>query len=352
MRVSIIIPTFNRFSFLVEAIGSALAQDYPDLEIVISDNASTDFTPEVARYFSKDPRVKYFRNPENIGMVKNWHKAVFEYATGEWFLILSDDDILTNPAFISQAVQLIKFSKEMVIVYSNSYIFDEGLNTLTKLKLPFHSIEDGNLVFSKRGTVQPQDFVLCNILFNKKLSADCGAFLNANNLSCDTELFLRLCLRGKVGVVDQYSSIYRVHFGNLLKSVNKNTDLVIGNLDSLLLPLIEAEKAHLGAGFIKDFILNSEIKREILVSLLKTAAVNRSRARTLYLELKNLLSGRDYHLLPSEFVFAMMILAAGTLTPLFILRRRAIYFLNSINRFIFGRQIYFELLKQKVYIIE
>ncbi|MGZ3749514.1 MAG: glycosyltransferase family 2 protein, partial [Pseudobdellovibrionaceae bacterium] len=93
MRVSIIIPTFNRASFLVEAIESALAQDYGDLEVVISDNASTDYTSEVAQYFSKDPRVKYFRNAENIGMVKNWHKAVFEYATGAWFLILSDDDI-------------------------------------------------------------------------------------------------------------------------------------------------------------------------------------------------------------------------------------------------------------------
>lgn len=352
MRVSIIIPTFNRSSFLVESIASALAQDYKDLEVVISDNASTDYTSDVGRYFSKDPRVKYFRNSENIGMVRNWRKAVFEYATGDWFLILSDDDILTNPFFVSQAIQIAKASPEVGIVYSNSYVFDEGLNTLTKLKLPFHRIEDGILVFSKRGTVHPQDFALCNILFHKSRSADCDAFLNSNNLSCDTELFLRLCLKYKVGVVNEYSSLYRVHLGNLLKSVNKNTELVIGSLDSLLKPLIEAEKARISATVIKDFISNSGIKREILVSLLKTSAVNKVRAQVLYNELKGLLNGKNHHLLPSKFVFTLMTIAASTLTPLFILRRRALYFFNSLNRLIFGRQIYFELLKQKVYIIE
>ncbi|MGZ3744456.1 MAG: glycosyltransferase family 2 protein [Pseudobdellovibrionaceae bacterium] len=352
MRVSIIIPTFNRASFLVEAIESALAQDYGDLEVVISDNASTDYTSEVARYFSKDPRVKYFRNAENIGMVKNWHKAVFEYATGEWFLILSDDDILTNPYFVSQAVQLIKSAKDVTVVYSNSYVLDEGLKTLTKLKVPFQTIENGDLVFSKRGTVLPQDFALCNVLFDKKLSEECGAFLNSNNLSCDTELFLRLCLRGRVGIVRGYASIYRVHSGNLLKSASRNIDLVVGSLDSLLKPLMEAQKFHVEAGILRDFVLNSRIKREIFVSLLKTSAMSKEKGSALFLELQSLLRGYDYHLLPSNFVFTIMNVTAVAVTPLFVLRRRALFVLNSLKRLIFGRQVYFELLKQKVYIIE
>jgi hypothetical protein len=285
-------------------------------------------------------------------MVRNWHKAVFEYATGDWFVILSDDDILTNPYFISQAVQLIKTSKDVTVVYSNSYVYDEGLRTLTKLKVPFHNIEKGVLVFSKRGTVRPQDFALCNVLFDRKLSAECGAFLNSNNLSCDTELFLRLCLRGRVGVVSQYSSIYRVHSGNLLKSASKNTDLVVGSLDSLLKPLLEAEKFQLNTDLIRDFIANSRIKREILVSLLKTSAMSKDKGRALYFELQSLLKEYDYRLLPSSFVFTIMLVTASALTPLFVLRRRALYVLNSLKRQIFGRRVYFGLLKQKVYIIE
>ncbi|MGZ3748134.1 MAG: hypothetical protein ACXWRE_12205, partial [Pseudobdellovibrionaceae bacterium] len=266
--------------------------------------------------------------------------------------ILSDDDILTNPYFVSQAVQLIKSAKDVTVVYSNSYVLDEGLKTLTKLKVPFQTIENGDLVFSKRGTVLPQDFALCNVLFDKKLSEECGAFLNSNNLSCDTELFLRLCLRGRVGIVRGYASIYRVHSGNLLKSASRNIDLVVGSLDSLLKPLMEAQKFHVEAGILRDFVLNSRIKREIFVSLLKTSAMSKEKGSALFLELQSLLRGYDYHLLPSNFVFTIMNVTAVAVTPLFVLRRRALFVLNSLKRLIFGRQVYFELLKQKVYIIE
>jgi glycosyltransferase involved in cell wall biosynthesis len=352
MRVSLIIPTYNRADFLVDAIKSAMAQDYSDLEIIIADNASTDYTAAAAKYFSKDPRIKYFKNSENIGMVRNWRKAVVEYTTGEWFLVLSDDDILTNPRFVSQAVEIIKSASEVSVVYSNSYVFDEALNTITKIKLPFAEVENGPLVFSKRGTIRPQDFALCNVLFNKKASLACGAFVNSNNLSCDTELFLRLCLRGSVGVVREYSSIYRVHSGNLLKSASRNVDLVMGSLDSLLVPLLEAEKEHLNRALIQDFVHNSRIKREILVGLLKASALSGERARKLYHNLQTTCRGLNYTLLPSPFVFKILILAATTLTPFFVLRRLVLYLFNTSKRFLFGRQIYFELLKQKVYIID
>lgn len=353
MRVSIIIPTYNRASFLVEAINGALVQDYQDIEVVISDNASTDYTPDVAKYYTKkDSRVKYFKNSENIGMVKNWHKAVFEYATGDWFLLLSDDDILINPKFVSDAVKIIKAQKNITVVYSNSYVFDEALKTLTKLRLPFHNIESGTLVFSKRGTVRPQDFALCNVLFDRKLSKEQEAFQNANNLSCDTELFLRLCLIGDVGVVDGYSSIYRVHSGNLLKTASKNLDLVVGSLDSLVKPLLAAERAHVDPAIIKSFITNSRIRREIMVSLLKTSALNRGRGQALYKDLKVTLGTGGSYLLPPKLLFSIILRSARAITPLFGLRRRALYFLNSTKRIIFGRQVYFELLKQRVYIIE
>ncbi|MBL7669062.1 MAG: glycosyltransferase family 2 protein [Bdellovibrionaceae bacterium] len=352
MRVSLIIPTYNRADFLVDAVNSAFAQDYSDLEIIIADNASSDHTSSAAKYFSKDPRIKYFRNPENIGMVKNWRKAVLEYATGEWFLILSDDDILTNTKFISQAIEIIKSSKNVSVVYSNSYVFDEALNTITKIKLPFAQIENGSLVFSKRGTINPQDFALCNVLFNRKSALECDAFMNSNNLSCDTELFLRLCLRGSVGVIQEYSSIYRVHSGNLLKSASRNIDLVMGSLDSLLVPLLEAEKAHMDPDVIRSFVVNSRIKREILVGLLKASALSDNRARKLYFDLKTSSKGLKYKLLPSLFFFNLLTLSAKTLTPFFVLRKLALYLINTSKRFLFGHQIYFELLKQKVYIID
>lgn len=352
MRVSIVIPTFNRAVYLETAISSALAQDYKDLEIVISDNASTDNTQLVSKVYCRDQRVKYFRNSENIGMVRNWQKAVFEYATGDWFLILSDDDILTNPHFVSQAMEIIKAQKDVTVVYSNSYVYDEALEMVTKLKVPFSELETGTRVFSQRGTVRPQDFALCNVLFNRKLASELKAFSNPNNLSCDTELFLRLCLRGKVGVVQEYSSIYRVHSGNLLKTAGKNIDLVVGSLDSLLVPLAEAERMIVDPFVIKEFVVNSKLKREIIVCLIKMSMVSPDQARNLNRDLQKRLANKGYDILPSFLLFNLVVTIASIIGPLFQFRRRLIYGINSLKRSFFGHQVYFEPLHKRVYVIE
>lgn len=352
MRVSIIIPTYNRAIYLEAAIASALAQDYKDLEVVISDNASTDNTELVAKAFSRDLRVKYFKNPENIGMVRNWHKAVFEYAQGEWFLILSDDDILINSKFISQAMKIVESSKDVNVVYSNSYVYDESLQMVKRLTLPFENIENGPKVFSKRGTVDPQDFALCNVLFDRKKAIQLGAFSNSMNLSCDTELFLRLCLRGNVGVVPEYSSIYRVHSGNLLKTVSKNTELIVGSLDSLLVPLKEAIDMGVNLPVVREFVENSKLKREIIVCLLKISMVDHAQAIAVNEKLRQFVGASELDIFPSEVLFKIILSVANVVAPLLIFRRKLIFGINAIKRLFFAHQVYFEPLHKRVYVID
>lgn len=90
--VTIGIPTYNRAELFERALKSALAQSYPNLEILVSDNHSPDDTPEVVfRY--PNPRIRYIRQTQNIGMVGNWNACLKE-AKGQYFLLLSDDDIL------------------------------------------------------------------------------------------------------------------------------------------------------------------------------------------------------------------------------------------------------------------
>lgn len=88
--VTIVIPTYNRADMLREALNSALAQTVSDLEIVVSDNASTDHTAEVVASFN-DPRIRYFRQDTNIGMTPNWKFAVAQ-ASSAWVAPLADDD--------------------------------------------------------------------------------------------------------------------------------------------------------------------------------------------------------------------------------------------------------------------
>jgi len=89
--VSVIIPTYNRAKLLPRALESVLAQDYPHLEIIVIDDASTDETPNVLKAFA-DPRIQVFRHPENKG-----HGAACETgircAKGELIAFLDSDDV-------------------------------------------------------------------------------------------------------------------------------------------------------------------------------------------------------------------------------------------------------------------
>lgn len=92
--VSILIPVYNREDMLKRAVDAALNQTYDNIEVIISDNASTDNTWEVCLdYAKKDKRVKVFRNEKNLGPVLNW-KCCIDRATGELGKILFSDDAI------------------------------------------------------------------------------------------------------------------------------------------------------------------------------------------------------------------------------------------------------------------
>lgn len=95
-KISIAIPTRSREGYLRIAVESALAQTYPNLEIVVSDNASDDGT---WKYLSSltDSRLIVCRQTEDLGMVGNFN-ACLSAASGELFLMLSDDDLVSPDA--------------------------------------------------------------------------------------------------------------------------------------------------------------------------------------------------------------------------------------------------------------
>jgi glycosyltransferase involved in cell wall biosynthesis len=92
--VSIVIPVFNRVGLIQQCIESALQQTYPNIEVVVSDNCSTDGTLDlVKRLALNDSRIRAFANPVNLGPVTNWLTGL-ERARGQYCKLLFSDDIL------------------------------------------------------------------------------------------------------------------------------------------------------------------------------------------------------------------------------------------------------------------
>lgn len=98
IKLSICIPTYNRAAFLGEALDSVIRQATEEVEIVVSDNASTDCTEALVRdYQTRFPRIRYHKNPENLGADRNFLKVV-EQAEGEYCWLMGSDDALAEGA--------------------------------------------------------------------------------------------------------------------------------------------------------------------------------------------------------------------------------------------------------------
>jgi len=114
--VSVGIPTHNRASSLHHTLDSVLAQDYTPLEIVISDNASTDETEAVCRaYSSRHNHVRYLRQPRNLGLTRNFSETL-RHATGEYFMWLADDDFI-EPGYLGACVRVLAERTDHALVY-------------------------------------------------------------------------------------------------------------------------------------------------------------------------------------------------------------------------------------------
>ena len=113
-RVSIGLPVYNGERFLASTLDSLLGQDYEDLEVIVSDNASTDTTPEIAlAYARKDPRVRYLRNERNVGVDANYRR-VFELARGQYFKWSAHDDQCA-PSFVRRCVEVLDADPGVVL---------------------------------------------------------------------------------------------------------------------------------------------------------------------------------------------------------------------------------------------
>lgn len=123
--VSIGLPVYNGEKHIARALDSLIKQDYPNIEIIISDNASTDSTPEICKkYVSVDSRIKYSRLEENLGIIWNFNR-VFELSSGKYFMWAAHDD-QRELSFINACVEKMEQCQEAVLCQTHTAMFIEG----------------------------------------------------------------------------------------------------------------------------------------------------------------------------------------------------------------------------------
>jgi len=127
--LSICIPTYNRAKFLYSCLASIFTQIDGNLnvEIIVSNNNSTDNTNEVIQEFTKNSNFRYYTQQENLGAIKNILKLVNEYAKGDFCWIIGDDDFLLQGS-LKAILELIASQKDKVdYFYASVNVFDISL---------------------------------------------------------------------------------------------------------------------------------------------------------------------------------------------------------------------------------
>ena len=204
--ISVCIPVFNGEEYILDCINSVLEQNFTNYELLIVDNCSTDGTSNIVNNIN-DERIRYIKNEENIGSIRNFNKCIKE-AHGEYFLLLPHDDLLL-PGCLEQYV--IKFDEPKVgFAYSSIRVVDENGNTkFTKVN---HS---ESRLFSSEETITDivDNFVPIQLAMARtEILQRLGGFDIKFSLFSDVHLWLSVVFDGwKSSYNSEPLSCHRVH---------------------------------------------------------------------------------------------------------------------------------------------
>ncbi|MCI9136003.1 MAG: glycosyltransferase [Lachnospiraceae bacterium] len=125
--VSIIMPSYNTAEYIASSIESVQAQTYPNWELIIMDDCSTDHTEEVLQKYLSDKRIHYFRNKRNSGAAVSRNRALRK-AQGRWIAFLDSDDLWHPEKLERQIAFMVK--KPCSFSYTKYEEIDEKGNAL------------------------------------------------------------------------------------------------------------------------------------------------------------------------------------------------------------------------------
>jgi glycosyltransferase involved in cell wall biosynthesis len=209
-KVSILIATYNQTRTIYQAVNSALSQTYPNLEVIVSDDSENLETEKLLKSLGLLTKVKYYRNQKNIGRVANYNKLLYEYANGDWVVVLDGDDYYVDNTYIQSAVDIIMTDNSLVMVSAGHIIEKEEIKNREIIKLVDKNILFEGSEFFTRKIRMPQH---STNLYNRKLACEIGFYWHPSNAS-DAEGLYKLCLHGKVAFLKDVPVVWRIHGEN------------------------------------------------------------------------------------------------------------------------------------------
>lgn len=245
MRVTVIIPTYNRYTLLSRAIKSLLNQSYRVDEIIVIDDGSSDNTPNIQNDF---PQIRYFYQ-KNSGVSAARNLGI-QNATNEWIAFLDSDDEWYKEKIAKQ----VAFHKENPQILM-SYTAERWVRNMQEVKIPKKYRKIGDDIFK-------ENLSYCNIapssvMLHRSVLEDVGLFDESLRVCEDYDLWLRILCFYRVGLIDE--KLITKHAGHDAQlGFAKNMDLIRREiLQKLLLHCPSERKKEL----IKEELCQKELNK-------------------------------------------------------------------------------------------
>lgn len=197
--VTIAIPTRNRVSLLPRALRSARAQSYANIEIVVSNNASTDGTPVFLSEIS-DAKVRVYHQESMLSMLGNYNFCL-DKAVGEYFLLLSDDDWIDHD-FVEKCIGRIHGKPNIKWVYTQAKIHYES-EQQGHLSLAGPATESGVHLIRNYFQNSSRHIWMCGTLFRTAEMRGVGGYSSGYHYAMDAAMWMELALKGDVAHVNE-----------------------------------------------------------------------------------------------------------------------------------------------------
>jgi len=214
-KVSIVMPTWNRAHLLGRAIESVRTQSFKDWELIITDDGSTDNTPQVVEAWKKralpagrQARIVYVRSEINQGPSRNYNQG-FRLAKGEYVAVHDDDDLWCDPRKLEKQVTFLDKNREYVACGGGVIVRDKSGRELYRFLKPE---TDGQI---RAHMLFSNPMANSTTVFRKTVGEAVGWYDDSIRYNSDRDFWLKLGLRGKLYNFPEYFGYYTMSGENI-----------------------------------------------------------------------------------------------------------------------------------------
>ena len=240
--VSVIVPTYNRATFIEETLDSILSQTYTNIEILVIDDGSTDNTFEILKRY--DGKIEVISR-ENLGESRTVNQG-FDLATGKYVCVVNSDDPILKDCF-SSLVPILENNPTALVAYGDWVRIGPKHEFIKYEKLKEYTIE--NMLREVNFGLGP------GTLIRKSALEKYGSRVESYKDAGDSEIYLRFALHGELSHTPKVLATHRDHNDSASVSTNKSlifTEMVDSFYRTMDSPALSIDHARLRQNIVEN----------------------------------------------------------------------------------------------------